>query len=80
MYIRIKSGDTNLNLHLPTGLVLNRMTAGLVSNLLKQNDVVLSKKQIVGFAQELKACKKRFGSWNLVQIQSAEGDQVEIRL
>lgn len=80
MHIRIKSEDVNLSLHLPNGLVLNRLAVGILSGMLQRRNVPISGQQLAGFVQEVRACRKRLGPWKLVQIQTKDGQRVELTL
>lgn len=69
-----------IKLMFPTGLVLNRFTACFVPLALKDSEVTVTRTQAVRFIKELKRCKKRFPDWKLVEVQSADGEHVEIKL
>ena len=72
MKISINSGDTKLVFRFPTGLVFNRLTAGIVCRKLKKEGFHLTRKQTVLFIKELKRYKKTHRDWNLVEVGSDE--------
>ena len=78
MRITINEKDRHapIKLLLPTGLVLNRLTL----HFLPMGDTKITRKQAVRLIRELKRCKKRFPGWKIVEVESADGEQVEIKL
>lgn len=70
-----KDRHTPIKLLLPTGLVLNRLIVRFIPM-----DTKLTRKQAVRLIRELKRCKKRFPGWKLVEVESADGENVEIKL
>lgn len=80
MKISIKSDDLKLTLRLPTGLILNRLTAGIVCRKLKKEGIHLTRKQIVLFIKELKKYKKKHRDWNLVEVEESDEDSVIVKI
>ena len=80
MRITVQSDDVNLRIPIPTGLVLNDLTAGLAPKLMAQNGVTITTKQARKFIRAMKKYKRRHRDWVLVEVQSADGDYVEIKL
>ena len=80
MKISIKSDDLKLTLRLPTGLILNRLTAGIVCRKLKKEGIHLTRKQTVLFIKELKKYKKKHRDWNLVEISENDTNSVIIKI
>lgn len=81
MRIVVKGSEhAAIKLIFPTGLVLNRVTACFVPLALKDSEVTITRAQAVRFIKELKRCKKRFPDWKLVEVQSADGEHIEIKL
>ena len=68
MKIAIKWDETKLTLHFPTGLVLNRFTAGFGSRMLKKEGIHLTRRQTVLFIKELKKYRRHHRDWNLVEV------------
>ena len=80
MKISINSGDTKLVFRFPTGLVLNRLTAGIVCRKLKKEGFHLTRKQTVLFIKELKRYKKKHRDWNLVEVEGSDEDSVIVKI
>ena len=80
MKISIKSDDLKLTLRLPTGLILNRLTAGIVCRKLKKEGIHLTRKQTVLFIKELKKYKKKHRDWNLVEASENDTNSIVIKI
>lgn len=80
MKISINSGDTKLVFRFPTGLVLNRLTAGIVCRRLKKEGIHLTRKQTVLFIKELKRYKRTHRDWNLVEIEGSDEDSIIVKI
>ena len=80
MKIAIKWDETKLTLLFPTGLILNRLTAGFVRKQLKKEGVNLTRKQTVLFIKELKRYKKTHRDWNLVEVEENGKNSVIIKI
>ena len=80
MRITVKSDEVNLCIPFPTGLVFNDLTAALVPKFMEQNGVMITAKQARKFIRAMRKFKRRHRDWTLVEVQSAEGDYVEIKL
>ena len=80
MKIAIKWDKTKLVLRFPTGLVLNRLTAGFGCRMLKKEGITLTRKQAILFIKELKKYKKTHRDWNLVEITEDTGNHVIIKI
>lgn len=99
MRIRVKDGDTNINIPIPTGLVFNRVSVWLwlrfARKMAKHNDKYLPDsveastdsfflnvpdRKVYALCDELMRVKRRYGSWTLVEVQSADGEEVHITL
>lgn len=80
MRIYVNDSDgTNINIRIPTGLFLNRLTAFILFKIL-QPEVPLTKEQAYALINALRRYKRTHPGWKLVEVHSAEGDVVEIRL
>ncbi len=82
MKILVKEqGNTKVNLHLPTGLLLNRFTALFAPMTMKEQDgPKLTAAQAWQLMKTLKEYKASHPEWVLVEVQTANGDHVEICL
>lgn len=76
------SDGTNINLRIPTGLLLNRITTTILFKILNTvpgvPDLPLTKEQAFLLLKALKDYKKSHPGWKLVEVHSADGDVVEI--
>ena len=85
MHIRIKSNDNkNINLLLPTSLVLSDLTAVIAAKAINKKaetkECQISSKDLCRLMAEMRKIKKKYGHFELVDIQSADGDIVKIVL
>lgn len=74
------SSHKNIRITLPTGLILNRLTARIVSKNAQQNGATLTYEQACGFISALKDFKRMNSGWKLIEVESAHGHHVEIIL
>ncbi len=65
---------------LPTGLFLNSFTAAIAAKQMERYGVSLTRKQAVTFVKTLNRYRKSHREWVLVEVQSADGDYVKIKL
>ena len=81
MNIVVKRNDgSNIQLPIPSGLVLNRLAAGFLRQCLKQHGVGITRKQAVVFMKALNQYRHTHPEWVLVQAQSSHGNYVEVTL
>ena len=81
MKIVVKSKDgPNIWLPIPSCLVLNRFFAGFAPKYLKEYGIDITKEQAVSFVKALNQYRHRHPDWVLVEVQSAEGEYVKIKL
>ena len=82
MKIRITGGDHDLNLTLPTKLLLNRYAVKLVckSDKLSGKLEGIPEEAMVRLVAELDQIRKKYGAWELVEVTSADGEIVKITL
>lgn len=67
-----------INLRLPTGLLLNGLTAKIVCGFLNDNGVSIPPCQMNVLFRELEHYRKKHPDWKLVEVNSADGEHVEI--
>lgn len=80
MKIRIQAEGTNLNLPIPTGLVLNRFTAALLPKVLEENGIHLTGPQAQRLVSVIHQFRRSHPDWVLVEVESANGEQVIVKL
>lgn len=80
MRIIVKDKDSHLNIPIPTGLVFNGLTAGLLCRGLEKHGTHVTRKQLMVFVKELRRFRRRHPKWTLVEVEGHEGEQVKITL
>ena len=81
MIIKVRSeGGPNLFIPIPTGLFCNRLTAGIAAKVMAQNGWNATPEQMARFFRIARQSKRRHPDWVLVEVESADGDQVYIKL
>lgn len=81
MRIVVKSKDgPNIWLPIPSCLVFNRFVAGIAPKYLKEDGIEITKEQAVAFIRALNQYRHKHPDWVLVEVQSAEGEYVKIKL
>lgn len=79
MRIIIKEGaGRELNLSIPTVLMLNRFTAGIIARSARRHGVLLTNAQLRTVFQALRKYRKEHPNWTLVEAEDADRDRVEI--
>ena len=80
MIVKIRSQDgPNLFIPIPVGLFCNRLTAGFAAKAMAQNGITATPAQMAKLFRTIRACKRRHRDWVLVEVQSANGDQVYVK-
>lgn len=72
--------NTRTVFRFPTCLTLNRLTAWIIRRKLKKEGIQLTGKQTARMLKELKRYKKNHADWNLVEVNSKNGNTVKVRL
>ena len=84
MRILIKSPGQNLRFYFPTGLIFNKTTAKLANSFGRtfaaESLKDISPEALEILCTEIGKIKKKYGKWELVKIESANGEIVEIIL
>jgi len=84
MKIHVKSGNHNLRLYLPTGLIFSKTIArlGCRFGLKYAGDAMrnISPEALEALFAEFRRIKHKHGSWDLVDIEGADGQIVKIIL
>lgn len=87
MKIRIKADGHNINLWLPNSLLKSRFVYGIIKSSVKRNakneednQIPLTHKQLVEMYNVIKQCVKVNGHFNLVDVESHDGEKVLIRI
>lgn len=83
MKIRIRSQDHKLSLYFPTWVITSKSMVKLWLRVGKKYSAEvpdIPPRAIDALCDEVKRIKKVYGSWELVDVQSASGEQVKITL
>lgn len=83
MKIRVQSGQHRFSIVLPTGLIFSKsiLKFGLrIGKKYSEEVPDIPPQAIDALCNEIKRIKKQHGSWELVDVQSAGGEQVRITL
>ena len=76
----ILKGDRKLTLYLPSGLVLNCLSASLLPLYLRKYDVHITGAQARKFVRALNRYHRANPEWSLVEVLSSGGEEIRIRL
>lgn len=83
MKIQIREAERNFYLNLPTNLIFSRLVLRLA---LKHSSINgrkidgLTAEAADALSAEIRRIKKRHGTWELVEVRSADGETVKITL
>ena len=84
MRIKIKSGDTNINIPVPTNLVFSKGSVWLTNHFGRKYAADAMKdippEALEKLFTEFRRIKRKYGSWDLVEVESSDGSYVLIRL
>lgn len=83
MRIHVKAEGRRINLILPTGLMLNRLTAQIISAKTKDDaelEIQLSGEQLNQLFRIIRRVKKVHPDWTLVEVRTHGGEEVTIKL
>lgn len=80
MKLIVTKPERDIRLLLPTGLVLNGLSAQIVSLAMRKKDVRLSPAQLSGLFRELRRFKREHPDWVLVEAETASGEYITVRL
>ena len=83
MKLHIQGNDHDLRLTLPAVLVFNRYVLRFVLGHIRIGDTEikgLSRRQAKTLSAEIRRIKKTRGSWKLVEVSCADGDQVTVTI
>ena len=84
MKISVHDDETDLNLWLPTNLIFGKLTVKLINGVgRKYAGEALEKippEALERLFAEIRRIKKKYGSWELVDVESADGSIVHITL
>ena len=80
MKIKVRAEGVNLNLPIPTGLVLNRFTAALLPKVLEESGIHVTQAQAQRLVAAIRQFRRSHPDWVLVEVHAAKGEQVLVKL
>lgn len=84
MKILINDNGHTIRLAIPTGLIFSkpgiRLAIGAAQIYAPEAMEEFSPEAVIRLCDELKRIKKKYGSWELVEIHSSDGEHVQILL
>lgn len=75
-----QASSGSFNLKLPTGLVLNRPAAWVLARQLRKKNVHIGAKDLYRFMKAARTCKMDHPDWLLVEMCSADGEEISVTL
>ncbi len=76
----IAPGKRNFRLRIPTSFALNRFGAYMAAKAAQKNGSALTYEQALTFITAIKDFKRTHEGWKLVEVESANGNYVEVTL
>ena len=81
MRIIVKQAEgKNLRIMFPSRLIFNHLSAALIPLALKNSDLKIDRRQAWTMVKTILDCRRRFPSWSLVEVDSANGEHIRIKL
>ena len=73
-------GCKRIRIWFPSGLVWNPITAMLLPGILRQNGIEITREQALTMVRAINRYRRRHPNWKLVEVESANGERVEVAL
>lgn len=82
MKVKIHSADFHLTLGLPTAMMLNGLTARIAAHSIneEQHGTRFTPEQMNRLFREIKAVRRDFPDWVLVDVETADGEIVKVTI
>lgn len=84
MKILINDNGHTIRLAIPTGLIFSkpgiRLAIGAAQKYAPEAMEEFSPEAVIKLCDEVKRIKKKYGSWELVEVHSSDGEHVQILL
>lgn len=84
MRVQVKGNGHDINIVLPTNLVFSRATVWLANHFGRKyaEDAMkdIPPEALDALFAELRRIKRKYGSWDLVEVESSDGEKVLVRL
>jgi len=79
MKIVVRSQENrDIHVQLPTGLILNPISALLLPKALQENGIVASRAQALALVRAINRYRRSHPGWVLVEVEGADGDYINI--
>ncbi len=84
MKVQIKGGGHHFSIILPTGLIFSTTSARIANYFSRKYApeamACIPPEAVEALCAEFRRIKKKYGSWDLVEVESTDGEQVRIKL
>ena len=70
----------SIKISLPNFLALNGITVGILSGKLKEYDIPIHRQTLMAIVRDVRKYKRRHKDWNLLEVTSADGTYVSIKV
>ena len=82
IYIHEADEEKDIRLNIPNGLIFNRLGTMIAGKMIKNRaaEAGITEKQIKRMMKEMKKAIKQFGHFELVDIETSEGEIIKIIL
>ena len=80
MRINICDGDDSFKIAIPNGLFLSNCAAFGLHRMLKKKGINIKTRNIRKLMKEIRKYNKKNGSWELVQINSDDGERITVSI
>lgn len=74
------SNGKSIKICLPTPLALNSITVEILAKLLKKHEVPIQRQTLVAIKRDIRRYKRRHKDWNFLEVTSADGTYVLIKV
>lgn len=76
----ITDEEKQIDINLPTILLLNRVSVNIICKKLKEHNVYVNKKDLIKILKLCRKYKKKNPSFVLLEVDSADGEHIEITI
>ena len=82
IYIHEPEEEKNIRLTIPNGVIFNKLGAMIAGKVIEENtqENTITKEQLKRLMKEIKRYVKQFGHFDLVDIETSDGEIIKITL
>lgn len=82
IYIHEPEEEKNIRLTIPNGVIFNKLGAMIAGRVIEENtqENTITKEQLKRLMKEIKRYVKQFGHFDLVDIETSDGEIIKITL